>query len=140
MELSPMEVTLDSFVSTRDSLFLSPKTYLLMVHQQSKTLFVNSYWTEVAPLLCAGLTVFAPLKRYGVKLGSNVGELGIGGLGHLCVKLAAALGANVTALSHSAHKEKECREMGAANFILSSDKVKKTKIREIFKNLTLRKY
>ena len=57
-----------------------------------------------APLLCAGITTYAPLRRYGAKAGAEVGIVGLGGLGHMGVKLAKAMGARVTVFSHSPSK------------------------------------
>ena len=60
---------------------------------------------RVAPLLCAGITTYSPLKRYGVKKGSKVGVVGLGGLGHMAVKIAKAMGAEVTVFSTSPSKQ-----------------------------------
>lgn len=76
---------------------------------------------SAAPLLCAGLTVYAPLKRENFKAGAKVGVVGIGGLGHLAVQYAAALGATVTAISHSPNKKAEAIALGATHFLTSSD-------------------
>ena len=75
-----------------------------------------------APLLCAGVTVFNPLKQQGVKPGSKVGVVGIGGLGHLAIQFAAKMGAQVVAVSHSANKKAECQQLGSSGFVLISDK------------------
>jgi alcohol dehydrogenase (NADP+) len=69
-----------------------------------------------APLLCAGVTVFTPLKQEGVKAGDRVGVIGIGGLGHIAIQFINALGATPVAFSRSANKEKEAREIGAKEF------------------------
>jgi len=71
----------------------------------------------VGPLMCAGVTVYAPLVRAGTKKGVKVGVIGIGGLGHLGLQFAAALGADVTAISHSARKKDDALKMGASHFI-----------------------
>ena len=76
----------------------------------------------VAPLLCAGVTVYTPLKRCNVKEGTRVGVVGIGGLGHCAIKFAKAMGATVTAISSSANKEAEAKSFGADNFLVSSNK------------------
>ncbi|KAJ2001466.1 hypothetical protein H4R26_004120 [Coemansia thaxteri] len=74
------------------------------------------------PLMCAGVTVFAPMLRKGVKKGDRVGIVGIGGLGHLAIQYAHALGAEVVAFSHSPNKQKQCLELGATAFIDTSNK------------------
>ncbi|KAJ1836688.1 hypothetical protein IWW55_003493 [Coemansia sp. RSA 2706] len=77
---------------------------------------------HVAPLLCAGVTTFSPMLRHGVKKGDRVGIVGIGGLGHLAIQYAAALGAEVYAFSHSSNKREQCLELGATHFIDTSKK------------------
>ena len=74
----------------------------------------------VAPLLCAGITVYSPLKNWGAGPGKKVGVMGLGGLGHMGVKFAAALGAEVTVFSHSAAKEADAKRMGAKHFVVTS--------------------
>jgi uncharacterized zinc-type alcohol dehydrogenase-like protein len=74
-----------------------------------------------APLLCAGITTYSPLRQYGVKKGDRVGVVGLGGLGHMGVKIAAAMGAEVTVFSTSARKEADARRLGAKNFVISTD-------------------
>ena len=75
-----------------------------------------------APLLCAGITLYSPLRQWGAGPGMKVGIVGLGGLGHMGVKIAHAMGADVTLISHSPHKETDARALGATNFLLSSDK------------------
>lgn len=75
----------------------------------------------VAPLLCAGITTYSPLRHWKVGKGTRVGVLGLGGLGHMAVKLAAAMGAEVTMLSHTAAKEADAKKLGAHKFVLTSD-------------------
>lgn len=77
---------------------------------------------NAAPLLCAGLTVFSPLKNHGVTALDKVGVVGIGGLGHLAIQFAAKFGCRVTAISTSGEKENEARNFGASDFVVSSDK------------------
>jgi len=77
---------------------------------------------EVAPLFCAGATVFSPLTHFGAGPGKKVGIIGIGGLGHLGLKFARALGAEVYAISTSASKEEEAKKLGAHHFINTKDK------------------
>jgi len=74
-----------------------------------------------APLMCAGITTYAPLRRFEVRKGSRVGVVGLGGLGHMAVKIAAALGAEVTMLSTSRSKERDARRLGAQAFVLTTD-------------------
>jgi len=75
-----------------------------------------------APLLCAGITLYQPLAEWKAGPGVRVGIVGLGGLGHMGVKIAAAMGAEVTLISHSPHKEEDGYRLGAKNFLLSSDK------------------
>jgi len=76
----------------------------------------------VAPLLCAGITTYSPLRHWKVGKGDKVGILGLGGLGHMGVKLAVSFGAEVTMLSHSPSKEEDAKRLGAHKFLLTSDK------------------
>jgi uncharacterized zinc-type alcohol dehydrogenase-like protein len=76
----------------------------------------------VAPLLCAGITTYSPLRHWNTKPGDRVGVVGLGGLGHMAVKLAAAMGAEVTMLSTSRSKEADAKRLGAHHFALTSDK------------------
>ncbi|HEY3399329.1 MAG TPA: NAD(P)-dependent alcohol dehydrogenase [Geothrix sp.] len=75
----------------------------------------------VAPLLCAGITTYSPLRHWKTKKGDKVGVVGLGGLGHMAVKLAAAMGAEVTMLSTSKSKEADARKLGAHHFGLTSE-------------------
>jgi uncharacterized zinc-type alcohol dehydrogenase-like protein len=75
---------------------------------------------RVAPLLCAGITTYSPLKRYKIGKGSRVGVVGIGGLGHMAVKIARAMGAHVTVFSRSPGKERDAKKLGASAFVLST--------------------
>lgn len=74
-----------------------------------------------APLLCAGITTYSPLKRAGVGEGSTVGIVGLGGLGHMAVKLAHAMGAQVTVFTTSPKKVDEAKHLGATHVVLSTD-------------------
>ncbi len=76
---------------------------------------------KAAPLLCAGITTYSPLKHWKIKAGSKVGVLGLGGLGHMAVKIAAAMGAEVTVLSHSGSKKADALRMGAKNFVITAE-------------------
>ncbi|WP_375448518.1 NAD(P)-dependent alcohol dehydrogenase [uncultured Fibrella sp.] len=75
----------------------------------------------VAPLLCAGITTYSPLKYWKVGPGHKVAVLGLGGLGHMAVKFAVAFGAEVTMLSTSASKEEDAKRLGAHKFVLTKD-------------------
>ena len=75
-----------------------------------------------APLLCAGITTWSPLREWKIGPGSKVAVIGLGGLGHMAVKLAAALGAEVTVLSTSDRKKADAERMGAKHFLINSDK------------------
>jgi len=75
----------------------------------------------VAPLLCAGITTYSPLRNWKVGKGHKVGVLGLGGLGHMAVKFAVSFGAEVTMLSHSPSKEVDAKRLGAHRFALTSD-------------------
>jgi uncharacterized zinc-type alcohol dehydrogenase-like protein len=75
----------------------------------------------VAPLLCAGITTYSPLRKWKIGKGHRVGVLGLGGLGHMAVKFAAAFGAEVTMLSTSSHKEADAKKLGAHYFCLTTD-------------------
>lgn len=74
-----------------------------------------------APLLCAGITTYSPLKRAHVGKGSTVGVVGLGGLGHMAVKLAHAMGAKVTVFTTSANKIDAAKQLGANDVVLSTD-------------------
>jgi alcohol dehydrogenase (NADP+) len=75
-----------------------------------------------APLLCAGITMYNPLKRWGAGPGRQVAIVGMGGLGHVGVQIAAAMGAEVTVLSQTLSKEADGRKFGAAHYHATSDK------------------
>lgn len=75
----------------------------------------------VAPLLCAGITTYSPLKKWNVGKGHKLAVVGLGGLGHMGVKFGKAFGAEVTVISTSPHKEAAARELGADHFVVSKD-------------------
>jgi len=74
-----------------------------------------------APLLCAGITTYSPLRQYEVGPGQKVGVVGLGGLGHMAVKLAASMGARVTVFSTSPSKERDALALGADDFVVTRD-------------------
>ena len=73
-----------------------------------------------APLLCAGITTYSPLRQVGLAKGSRVGVMGLGGLGHMGVKLAASFGAEVTVFSRSPEKRADAEKLGAHDFVLTN--------------------
>ncbi len=75
----------------------------------------------IAPLLCAGITTYSPLKRFKVREGQQVGIVGLGGLGHMGVKFAVAMGAEVTVFSTSPSKEADAKKLGAHHFVVTKD-------------------
>lgn len=75
----------------------------------------------VAPLMCAGITTYAPLRRFGAGPGTTVGIIGVGGLGHVAIKLAHAMGAETVAFTTSAAKADAARDLGADDVVLSTD-------------------
>jgi len=87
---------------------------------------------KVAPLLCAGITTYSPLRHWKVGKGHRVGILGLGGLGHMAVKFAASFGAEVTMLSTSPSKEADAKKLGAHNFVLTTDKASVNKVKGYF--------
>lgn len=86
----------------------------------------------VAPLLCAGITTYSPLRQWKVGKGHKVGVLGLGGLGHMAVKFAASFGAEVTMLSTSPSKEADARKLGAHNFCYTKDEAQVKKYGKYF--------
>jgi alcohol dehydrogenase (NADP+) len=77
---------------------------------------------RAAPLLCAGITTFSPLRQYDCKPGQQVGVMGLGGLGHMAVKFATAMGGEVTVFSSSHAKEADAKRLGAKHFVATADK------------------
>ena len=75
----------------------------------------------VAPLLCAGITTYSPLRKFNVGEGQKVGIVGLGGLGHMGVKLAVSMGAEVTVFSTSPSKEQDAKKLGAHNFVVTRE-------------------
>lgn len=91
----------------------------------------NESTSEVAAvLMCAGVTVYSPLRKY-AEQSSKIGIIGVGGLGHLAIQFASALGYNVTAISSSPEKKDEALAFGADHFILSTDPRERARMRQI---------
>ncbi|MVM33687.1 alcohol dehydrogenase catalytic domain-containing protein [Spirosoma sp. HMF4905] len=85
-----------------------------------------------APLLCAGITTYSPMKHWKVGKGHKVAVLGLGGLGHMAVKFGVALGAEVTILSTSPHKEADAKKLGAQHFVVTSNTEEVEKVKSSF--------
>ncbi|KAF1773456.1 D-isomer specific 2-hydroxyacid dehydrogenase, NAD-binding domain conserved site 1 [Phytophthora cactorum] len=96
--------------------------YIRVTHEYAFKIPDNIPSDVAAPLLCAGTTVFTPFKEVGIKPGDRVGIVGVGGLGHLGIQFAKAMGAAaVVAFSRSASKEQEIRRLGADEFVVYTD-------------------
>src|SRR5690606_20109802 len=93
------------------------KHYVIDEDYALKVNFDEAQLPGTAPLLCAGITTYSPLKRWGAGTGKKVAIAGLGGLGHMGVKIAAAMGAEVTVLSTSASKEEDAKQLGATGFV-----------------------
>ena len=76
---------------------------------------------HAAPLLCAGITTYSPLRKWKVGKGDKIGIIGLGGLGHMAIKFAASFGAEVTVLSTSPGKKEDALKLGAHNFVVTTD-------------------
>ena len=87
---------------------------------------------RVAPLLCAGITTWSPLRQWNAKQGDRVAVMGLGGLGHMAVKFAAAMGCEVTVLSTSPSKEEDAKALGAHKFVVTKDPEAMKGIRNYF--------
>lgn len=91
------------------------RSFVLKVHHPETDL------PRVAPLLCAGITLYSPLRHFGAGPNTKVGIIGLGGLGHMGVKLAHAMGSDVTLFTTSAGKAEDGRNLGANRVVISSD-------------------
>ncbi len=87
---------------------------------------------QVAPLLCAGITTYSPLRHWNVGKGHRLAVLGLGGLGHMAVKFGVSFGAEVTMLSSSALKKEDARKLGAHKFVLTKDPDQLKEVRGYF--------
>lgn len=114
-------------VAGSTNLTLGGYTNIMVVHYKFAILIPKSYPLEMAgPVMCAGVTMYSPLSTYGIKSGSNVGILGLGGLGQMGVRIAKALGAKVTVISTSISKRELAMKCGADLFVVSTDKTQIT--------------
>ncbi|MFT3950201.1 MAG: NAD(P)-dependent alcohol dehydrogenase [Agriterribacter sp.] len=108
----------------------------------SNTIIVNEHFVlhvseklnlpAVAPLLCAGITTWSPLRHWKVGKGHKLAVVGLGGLGHMGVKFGLAFGAEVTVLSTSANKEADAKKLGAQHFIVTTNKAQVEKAKNTF--------
>ncbi len=92
----------------------------------------NADLAATAPLLCAGITTYSPLRHWKVGKGHKLAVLGLGGLGHMAVKFGVAFGAEVTVLSTSPEKEADAKKLGAHNFVVTTDEAQVTAARSTF--------
>jgi uncharacterized zinc-type alcohol dehydrogenase-like protein len=102
-----------TFGGYSDTIVVNEDFVLKISHKQSLE--------SVAPLLCAGITTYSPIRHWGIDKGHKVAVVGLGGLGHMAVKIAASLGTEVTMLSTSPQKEKDARNLGAHHFELTTN-------------------
>lgn len=102
------------------------KQYVIDEAYALKVDFAEEDLPGVAPLLCAGITTYSPLKKWGAGPGKKVAVAGLGGLGHMAVKIAAAMGAEVTVLSTSPSKEADAKKLGARGFVNIRDDAART--------------
>ncbi len=87
---------------------------------------------KAAPLLCAGITTWSPLRQWHIGKDSHVAVIGLGGLGHMALKLAKGLGANVTLFSRSPGKEQDARRLGADEVVISTDRAQMANVNAKF--------
>jgi uncharacterized zinc-type alcohol dehydrogenase-like protein len=107
------------------TLILADENYVLHVSEKLPI-------TGVAPLLCAGITTYSPLKHWNAGPGKKVAVMGLGGLGHMGVKIAAAMGAEVTVISTSPSKEADAKRLGASHFANSKDEAQMKALHQHF--------
>lgn len=89
-------------------------------------------FAAVAPLLCAGITTYSPLRNWKIGKGHKLAVVGLGGLGHMAVKFGVAFGAEVTILSTSAKKQKDAESLGAHHFVVTTDEAQVTTVKNTF--------
>lgn len=119
----------------RDKITLAQGGYSTQIVTDERYVYHVSdklYLPGVAPLLCAGITTYSPLKYANIKPGDKVAVAGLGGLGHMAVKFAVAMGADVTMLSTSPAKEADAKKLGARHFVLSTDREAMKKLESHF--------
>ncbi|MGB5358209.1 MAG: NAD(P)-dependent alcohol dehydrogenase, partial [Eudoraea sp.] len=96
------------------------------------TIPINLDLAGIAPILCAGITTWSPLRKWNVGKNSKVAVVGLGGLGHMAIKLASALGAHVTLISRSPNKIKDAMDLGADQVVISTDEAQMEKVQNNF--------
>lgn len=106
--------------------------FVIDEHYALQIPFADEQLPGVAPLLCAGITTYSPLVYANIKKGDKVAVLGLGGLGHMGVKFAVAMGAEVTMLSTSPSKKADAEKLGAHHFVLSTDQEALDKLKSSF--------
>ncbi len=107
-------------------------TYIVTDERFVLSIPKNLNLPATAPLLCAGITTYSPLRHVGLSKGDRIGVMGLGGLGHMAVKIAHSFGAEVTVLSHSPHKKEDAHRLGANHFVLTSDETQTKPIENHF--------
>lgn len=121
---------------------IDPKDGMITYGGYSQSIIVNEKFVlhvsnkldekAVAPILCAGITTWSPPRHWHVGKGSKVAVIGLGGLGHMAIKLAHALGAEVTLFTRSPHKTEDARQLGANHIVLSNDEEQMAAVRNTF--------
>ncbi len=119
-----VELTTNQYGGYSDTIVVK-EGFVLKVPKELET-------SKVAPILCAGITTWSPLKHWNVKKGSKVAVIGFGGLGHMAIKLAKALGAEVTLFTRSLNKTDDAIKIGADNVVLSTDNKQMSDIKNKF--------
>ncbi len=117
---------------TKQMTFGGYSTYIVVDERFTMKISDKLDLASAAPLLCAGITTYSPLKYVNLKKGDKVAVLGLGGLGHMGVKLAVAMGAEVTMLSTSPSKKQDAERLGAHNFALITDPAEMKSLKNSF--------
>lgn len=125
--------TYNSYEQDKKTVTYGGYSNLIVVHEDFGLKIPDKLQLKgAAPLLCAGITTYSPLRHWKVGKGHKVGILGLGGLGHMAVKFAASFGAEVTMLSTSPSKENDARRLGAHKFVLTTNKENLKKVTGYF--------
>jgi uncharacterized zinc-type alcohol dehydrogenase-like protein len=125
--------TYNSFEQDKETPTYGGYSKLIVVHEDFVLHVSEKLPMEaVAPLLCAGITTYSPLKHWKVGKGHKLAVVGLGGLGHMAVKFGVAFGAEVTLLSTSLSKENDAKKLGAHKFVLTSDEARIQEVKGYF--------